>query len=88
MGHLTTAETVAAGHDEFLNIAQASAFLKLTRGWIYQLINDRKIPFFKLPDGRRILFSRLELAEWVMKNRPLTKEQIEAEADRIVRRSR
>ena len=46
-----------------MNVEEVSAFLRLDRKTVYKAVATRSIPHRKL--GRRILFSRLALMQWL-----------------------
>ncbi|HLO59233.1 MAG TPA: helix-turn-helix domain-containing protein [Bacteroidales bacterium] len=57
-----------SGMDEdSLTVEQASAFLQMTRMNIYAHVKLSKIPHWK--NGRRLVFSKIELEEWMKKKR-------------------
>lgn len=51
--------------DGFINIDQAAEFIKLKKTSIYQLVHRKTIPFHK--SGKRVLFKKSELADWIKK---------------------
>jgi excisionase family DNA binding protein len=60
---------------EFMDIQEASNFLKLKVSTIYQFVDRNKIPFHK--PTKKLLFKKSELVEWVEKNRVLTIDELE-----------
>jgi excisionase family DNA binding protein len=60
-------QQVAGGEEGFINITQAADFLKLKTSYIYKLVHGNNIPFHKA--GKRLLFKKSDLAEWVNKER-------------------
>jgi len=50
---------------ELLDVKQAAEFLKLKPAYIYSLIHQKKIPYYK-PLGKRVYFSKAELNKWVI----------------------
>ena len=55
---------------DILSLCEAAAFLGFTKNGLYGLTRRRQIPFSK-PSGKKAFFSRRELEEWAMSNRPL-----------------
>ncbi len=47
----------------YMNLQTASEYLGISKSSMYQLIHKRSIPHYK--PGKRILFSRTELNEWI-----------------------
>lgn len=50
---------------EFMNVKEAAAFIGLSFHSVYTLTSQKKIPHYK-PGGKRVLFKRSELEEWIM----------------------
>ena len=47
----------------YLNIVETSDFIKMKKSSIYQLVYQRKIPYFKR--GKILLFDKAELVRWI-----------------------
>lgn len=75
----TTVSAIADGSDSLLNINDAAAFVGLKPSWVYQLTSMRKIPHFKR--GRKLFFSKSELAQWLLENRVKTISELDREAE-------
>ncbi|MDR3669136.1 MAG: helix-turn-helix domain-containing protein [Ignavibacteriaceae bacterium] len=58
---------IRSKESEFLNIEEASSFLRLKRSTLYSLVFKRNIPFYKRT--KRLLFKKSELIEWVEQNK-------------------
>lgn len=67
--------TINQSNTEFMDIQEASNFLKLKVSTIYQFVDKNKIPFHK--PTKKLLFKKSELVEWVEKNRVLTIDELE-----------
>ena len=63
--------------DEPLTIERASEFLGIKKATIYQLVFERKIPFYK--PNKRLFFSKIELMQWVFSNKIKTVKELEDE---------
>ena len=63
-------------HNEviYLNIEEASQFIKMKKTSIYQLVYQRKIPFYKR--GKILLFKKSELVQWIENERKETLEEL------------
>ena len=48
---------------QLLTAAEASDLIRLPRSSVYELVRSRRIPFVRI--GRRVLFVREALIEWV-----------------------
>ena len=51
-----------------LSVDEAAAFTGLSKNYIYKLIHERKIPFFK-PLGGRVFFKQEDLESFIFRNR-------------------
>lgn len=60
---------------EFMDIEEASKFLKLKKSTIYQMVFKREIPFYK--STKKLLFKKNELVEWVESSKVLTLKELE-----------
>ena len=61
---------------EFMDINDASKFLKLKKTTIYQLVFKRGIPFYKCT--KKLLFKKSELIDWVEKDKVCTISELES----------
>lgn len=75
----TSVEKIASGEDCLLNLSEASAFVKFKPSWLYQLTSLRKIPHIK--KGRKLFFSKSELAQWLLAGRVKTQTELDREAE-------
>lgn len=62
-----------------LSFEEASAFLNLSKSYLYKLTAGNLIPHYK-PKGKMLYFERTELEAWLRQNPVKTKEQIKQEA--------
>jgi excisionase family DNA binding protein len=53
--------------EPLLTADEVAALLRVPRSTVYELTRSRRLPFIKV--GRRTLFVRVDLDEWVMANR-------------------
>jgi len=67
---------------EFLDITEASEFLKLKKSTLYQLVFKREIPFYKRT--KKLLFNKAELIVWVGKNRVFTIQELEQQMNQSI----
>ena len=69
---------------EILNISQVAEYLSLAKSSIYKMTSERNIPHFKT--GKKLLFKRSELDDWIKLHRIKTRQEIEKEADEYLMR--
>jgi len=60
---------------EILNASMAAEFLGMTKGLLYKLTSQHRIPYYK-PCGKRIMFKRSELEQWVNAGRVPTNAEL------------
>jgi len=58
----------------FLNIDETSDFIKMKKSSIYQLVFQRKIPFYKR--GKLLLFKKAEIVRWIEEKKMDTLENL------------
>lgn len=72
---------------EILNLNQAATYLSLSKSALYKKTSERAIPHFK--QGNQLFFKRVELDDWLTKNRIMSKDEIDKLAtDYIVKKGR
>ncbi len=71
--------------NEILNTNEAADYLSITKSTLYKHTAEREIPHFK--NGKKLYFKKVELNEWLTKNRIITKDEIEKMADEYIIRS-
>ncbi len=72
--------------DAILNVEQAMELLGLRKSTIYTKVNRAEIPHMKR--GRRLYFSMNELKNYLREGKRLTDEEVERQAEEIVRRKK
>lgn len=50
---------------EFMNVREAAEFVGLSVHGIYSLTSQKRIPHYKPGGGRRVMFKRSELEQWI-----------------------
>jgi excisionase family DNA binding protein len=65
--------------DEILNADQAAKLLKIAKQTLYSKTSRQEIPFMKR--GKKLIFKKSDLLEYLEKGRYLTNAQIEAKAN-------
>jgi excisionase family DNA binding protein len=63
---------------QFISVIEASAYTGFSIKYLYQLVHQRAIPFYK--PGRKLFFKVSELDSWISKSRIKTFEEIEQDA--------
>lgn len=51
-----------------LNLNEASLYLGISQSYLYKLTSNNIVPHYK-PNGKLIFFNRVELEEWMLKNK-------------------
>lgn len=53
-------------YNAFLNIEECAKFIGISKNSLYAMTSKKEIPFYKI--GKRILFERSEIHEWITIN--------------------
>ena len=61
---------------ELLDVNQAAEYLKLKSSYIYSLIHQKKIPYYK-PLGKRVYFIKSELNKWIKESKNKSVGEVE-----------
>lgn len=64
---------------EFMDLEEASQFLKLKKSTIYQLVFRKEIPYYK--STKKLLFKKNELVDWVESNRVSSAYELSMQAN-------
>lgn len=67
-----------------LDIQEAALFTGFSLGHLYRLTSNKEIPHYK--KDRKLYFKKSELEEWMLDNRILTNQEIDAQAQSYVLR--
>ena len=70
---------VLAAKDAF-TMSDAAFFTGLSKAYLYKLVHQRKIPFYKSAGGKQTYFAKSELTQWLLKHRVSTIEEAEQAA--------
>lgn len=62
-----------------LDIDEASLLTGLSKGHLYRLTSERKIPHYK--KNRKLYFEKSELEAWMLEDKVLTVRDIESQAE-------
>ena len=66
----------ADNNDDFITIEGASEFTSIAVATLYDYTHKKKIPFNKV--GKKLIFSKKQLSEWIIAHRKKTKQEIES----------
>ena len=73
---------------EVLNFNETAKYLELSHSHLYKLTSASTIPFYK-PNGKKLYFNRIELDEWLLRNRNTTVDEIDQRAaDYLINKGR
>ena len=67
-------EKMPVQQNEFLDISEASNFLKMAKQTLYGLTSHRKIPYIK--KGKKVYFNKAEVITWLNDGKMKTKSEI------------
>ena len=69
--------------DKPLTVDQAAEFTGYTKAYLYKLVNQNKVPYYK-PEKGRILFSLDDLKAFCFRNRQSAEYELQEQADAIL----
>lgn len=64
---------------DVLNLNEACTYLDMSASHLYKMTSQKLIPHF-CPQGKKLYFRRLELDEWLLRNRQTSTDEIETMA--------
>lgn len=64
---------------EVLNFKEACQYLDVSESHLYKMTSGAEIAHFK-PNGKKIYFKRVELDQWLQRNRQATNAEIQEQA--------
>jgi len=76
---LSNIESLIKANNQPLTLQEACKYLDVTQSQLYKLTHLNLIPHYK-PGGKKIYFNKLELNNWIYKNKKLTADEIEQKA--------
>lgn len=68
----------------YLGISEAAEFLSLAKSTLYGKVCRMEIPVHK--KGKRLYFEKAELYQWIKNSKRKTSEELQAEADKFLKR--
>lgn len=77
--------SVLISQKEVLSASEAATYMNVSLSHLYKLTAERKVPHFK-PMGKMVYFNRLELEQWLQKNRVATDEELEQQAQKMAKK--
>ncbi len=72
---------------EVLNFNEAIRYLDISASHMYKLTSQKLIPHF-CPQGKKLYFNRIELDEWLQRNRQVTEDEIESMAANYIMKNK
>jgi excisionase family DNA binding protein len=81
-------ESINLVRKDVLNFNEACEYLEISHSHLYKLTSSDTIPHYK-PNGKKIYFNRVEVDEWLLRNRTTTTDEIEKQAaDYLIKKGR
>ena len=80
---LRNIESLLLTQKTVLNFDEAADYTGISKSYLYKLSCSGGIPCYK-PNGKTLFFNRLELDQWLLRNRKATNKEIEAKAETYV----
>lgn len=70
-------------YNEIMDVKEAARFLKLAPATVYTKVSRSELPAFK--SGKRLLFNKSKLLEYMQLNKKMSAYQLKKEADLMIR---
>lgn len=67
-----------------LSMDDVSLLTGLSKSYIYRLVCERKIPYYKSHGGKMTYFSKSELEDWLLNKKVMTTDEIDQKATSYV----
>ena len=71
-----------------LTTAETARYLGITKSCLYKWTMDKAIPHYKSPTGKLCFFNRVEIENWMQSIKVKTNDELEQEAQSIIRRAK
>ena len=68
------------GAKKVLNMDDAVALTGMSKNYLYKLVHQKRIPYYKNAGGKRTFFKREELEAWMTSTRVQTEQEAESQA--------
>lgn len=72
-------EALLISHKIVLTFDEVAKYTGLSKSYLYKLSANHGIPCYK-PNGKNVFFRKTEIDDWLLRNRKLTREEIEEKA--------
>ncbi|MBS4033129.1 MAG: excisionase family DNA-binding protein [Ignavibacterium sp.] len=69
---------IAVSKAEYIGIEEAAKHLGLAKTYLYSLIHQGRIPFYK-PNGKKVYFNKLELNKWISQSKVKSIDELDRE---------
>lgn len=80
-------QLIISNHKKILSVEELEKYTGFKKSYIYHLVHYSKIPYSK-PNGKYLFFQKSEIDEWLLKNKSLSDDQIQAKAREYVLKKR
>jgi len=72
---------------EILSVEELKKYTGFKKSYIYHLVHHNKIPYSK-PNGKYLFFEKLEIDQWLLKNKSMSHDQIQENARKYTLKNR
>lgn len=69
-------EIASYSFKEILSAKELAEYTTYSLKYIYKLVHERKLKFYKPKNGRKLFFLRSEIDKWLLENQGLTVSEI------------
>jgi len=79
-GRLAVIEALLLTSKTVLTLHEVAIYTGLSKSYLYKLTHTGGIPCYK-PNGKVLYFNRVEVDEWMMQNKKVTREELDQAAN-------
>ena len=80
---LSRIENMLLSQKTVLSFNEASVYTGLSKSHLYKLTSTGGVPCYK-PTGKKLYFDKVELDEWMLRNKKLSQDEIDDKAENFL----
>lgn len=85
LGVMTQIRDLLLHQQDIWTIETFCTFTGYEKSYVYKMTSQKKIPHYKTPGGKTIIFKRDEIIEYMTSNRIKTRIELDKEAELIIK---
>ncbi len=70
-------DSIVISSREWFSLEQVADYIDMSENTVYCYVNQGKIPYHKIPNGRKLIFKRQEIDDWIEgKNEEIREKEV------------